>query len=257
MHETPPAMEFHVADAPPRTSRRRDEFPFFAKRAIEKRANSRCSNPGCLATTSGPHTDSERAVSIGVAAHITAASPKGPRFDPLMTRAQRRSVSNGIWLCARCGDLVDEDVQRFTVEVLRRWKAAADAQAQMMMGFPSSPIEVVGQNGCALPCPFCGFESQYGLRVCRGCQAEILYAATANEIQRAAVAGAGVVVILVLCLSDILGAGFLRSSGIGIVAVLACAVSLTAATQKAKKLKGVPRFTRLMTGAGDARGARA
>lgn len=257
MHETLLVMESHGGDASARTSGGRDEFPFFAKRAIEKRANSRCSNPACLASTSGPHTDSERAVSIGVAAHITAASRKGPRFDPLMTRAQRRSVSNGIWLCARCGDLVDEDVQRFTVEVLRRWKAAADAQAQMRMGVPSSPIEVVGQDGCALLCPFCGFESQYGLRVCRGCQAEILYAATANEIQRAAITGAGAVVILVVCLSDTFGAGFLRGFRIGIVVVVGCLVSLTAAIQEAKKLKGVPRFTRLMIGSGDASGARA
>ena len=32
-----------------------------------------------------------------------------------------------------------------------------------------------------LICPHCGFECQYGVRVCRGCQAEILYGPTFGE----------------------------------------------------------------------------
>ncbi len=41
-----------------------------------------CSNPACGQAISGLHTEVKEAVNIGVAAHITAASVGGPRFDP-------------------------------------------------------------------------------------------------------------------------------------------------------------------------------
>lgn len=65
----------------------------------------------------------------GRAAHITAASPGGPRFDASLTPQQRSSAENGIWLCADCADLVDKDSGRsFPVEVVRGWKMAAEAE---------------------------------------------------------------------------------------------------------------------------------
>lgn len=79
--------------------------------------------------TSGPQEDPTRVVNIGVAAHITAASPDGPRFDPSLTAEQRSSVQNGIWLCQTCGKLVDNDELRYTLAVLRDWKIAAEAAA--------------------------------------------------------------------------------------------------------------------------------
>jgi hypothetical protein len=44
-------------------------------------------------------------IDIGVAAHITAAAPNGPRYDPSLTSAQRRRHLNGIWLCRLRGTL--------------------------------------------------------------------------------------------------------------------------------------------------------
>ena len=63
---------------------------------------------------------------VGVAAHITAAAEGGPRFDPSLTRQQRSSAENGIWLCQTHAKLVDSDSPRFTVELLRQWKAEAE-----------------------------------------------------------------------------------------------------------------------------------
>ena len=40
-----------------------------------------------------------------------------------MTSAQRSDISNGIWLCANCADLIDKDEARFTPDDLRRAKA--------------------------------------------------------------------------------------------------------------------------------------
>ena len=53
----------------------RDDFPKTVIEILAKRAAQRCSNPQCNLLTSGPHSSSDKAVVIGVAAHITAASP--------------------------------------------------------------------------------------------------------------------------------------------------------------------------------------
>jgi len=107
----------------------RDDFAPATKDVLARRVGYRCSNSGCRQQTSGPHEDPSRAISVGVAAHITAASPGGPRFDPTLTPEQRRSIENGIWLCQTCGKLVDSDDQRYTVTSLRGWKRIAEAMA--------------------------------------------------------------------------------------------------------------------------------
>src|SRR6185369_16938585 len=73
-------------------------------------------------------------VNIGVAAHITAASPgskenPGPRYDESLTAQQRGDMANGIWLCQNCAKLIDSDVQRYPADLLRRWKVEAEARA--------------------------------------------------------------------------------------------------------------------------------
>src|SRR5690242_10450826 len=60
----------------------RDDFPESAKRALSARVNAKCSNPDCGAATSGPQLDPCKALNVGVAAHIAAAAPGGPRYDP-------------------------------------------------------------------------------------------------------------------------------------------------------------------------------
>lgn len=86
----------------------------------------RCSNQECRQVTSGPQEDSTKAVNIGVAAHITAVSLGGPRFDSSLTSDERQAAENGIWLCQSCAKLVDNDPIRYGVDTLRRWKADAE-----------------------------------------------------------------------------------------------------------------------------------
>jgi len=107
----------------------RDEFTNATKEELANRVGFRCSNPACRQPTRGPQSDSSGIVNIGVAAHITAASPDGPRYDPTLTAEQRRSAENGIWLCQTDGKLVDSDAVRYTVESLRAWKVAAEQVA--------------------------------------------------------------------------------------------------------------------------------
>ncbi len=107
----------------------RDDFSAKTKDLLARRVGFRCSNPGCRQLTVGPQVDPSGAVNIGVAAHITAASPEGPRYDSTLTREQRAAPENGIWLCQTDGKLVDSDRVRYTVEELRDWKERAEAAA--------------------------------------------------------------------------------------------------------------------------------
>jgi hypothetical protein len=105
----------------------RDDFSQTTKDTLAKRVNYRCSQ--CGQETAGPHTDSTKAVSIGVAAHITSAAKGGPRYDPSLTPEERKAPDNGIWMCQNHGKLVDADESRYTVEDLRAMKNKAEAAA--------------------------------------------------------------------------------------------------------------------------------
>src|ERR1700756_5433230 len=91
----------------------RDDFPVATKELLAKRVGFLCSNPNCQQPTSGPQEDRAKVVNIGVACHITAASPGGPRYDETLTPERRVDISNGIWLCQTHAKLVDNDVVRY------------------------------------------------------------------------------------------------------------------------------------------------
>lgn len=107
----------------------RDNFSSKTADALAKRVAYRCSNPSCRKRTIGPGTQDDRSASIGTAAHITGASGLGPRYDKSIQPSQRSHISNGIWLCADCGRLVDSDQDRFSIELLRNWKKLAESEA--------------------------------------------------------------------------------------------------------------------------------
>ncbi len=112
----------------------RDEFSEEVKKAVAQRVNYICSRPVCRAQTTGPQDDPSKAVNVGVAAHITAASEGGPRYDPEMTTEERKSPANAVWLCQTCAKLVDNDVVRFPAELLRKWKFDAEREARERVG---------------------------------------------------------------------------------------------------------------------------
>ncbi|MBM7093290.1 hypothetical protein JTP67_33260, partial [Streptomyces sp. S12] len=77
----------------------RDDFSRSTKDQLAKQAGHRCAHPHCGKPTSGADEGGIGSINIGVAAHITAASAGGPRYDPALTSEQRKHISNGIWLC--------------------------------------------------------------------------------------------------------------------------------------------------------------
>jgi hypothetical protein len=113
---------------PASTTRHRDDFSVAVLRLIANEVGNLCSNPGCGAPTSGP-SRSRGASNIGTGAHITAAAAGGPRYDVSLSTAERKAAANAIWLCARCGRLVDNDESTYTVDDLQDWKAQAIARA--------------------------------------------------------------------------------------------------------------------------------
>lgn len=112
----------------------RDDFTPRVKATLAQRAAYVCSNPDCRAVTAGPGSEANTTVNLGVAAHITAASPGGPRYDASLTSAQRAAPENGIWLCQTCGKLADDDAPGYSVELLLRWKAETEERARRGLG---------------------------------------------------------------------------------------------------------------------------
>ncbi len=74
----------------------RDEFSQTVRQIVANRVNWLCSNPDCRAGTGGPQLDPAKALNLGVAAHISAASPKGPRYDGSISNEDRKHAANTV-----------------------------------------------------------------------------------------------------------------------------------------------------------------
>lgn len=111
----------------------RDNFSKAIIETLKARVAHRCSNPDCRVPTSAPSSN-DKVNNIGIAAHICAASPGGPRYDSSMTIEERKSLSNGIWLCSNCSIDIDRDESYFTVEMLNSWKDSAEGTARIELG---------------------------------------------------------------------------------------------------------------------------
>ncbi|MEO1242767.1 MAG: hypothetical protein AAFX54_12735 [Pseudomonadota bacterium] len=110
---------------------KRDGFSNAVKLTLRERVGGRCSQPSCRKPTIGPDKSSDdKSTTIGVAAHICAASVGGPRYNNNQSPLERSSIKNGIWLCANCASLIDKNGgQDYPVPVLKNWKKNAEERA--------------------------------------------------------------------------------------------------------------------------------
>jgi hypothetical protein len=121
-------------------SKSRDDFTKATVDTLAKRAGGLCSNPECRRPTFGANRGDDGVANVGVAAHITAASLGGPRYDPTLSPEQRRHQLNGIWLCQTHGKLVDSDDKHFTIEMLHTWKRTAEERSfRAIVALPPTP----------------------------------------------------------------------------------------------------------------------
>jgi hypothetical protein len=102
----------------------RDNFTRDTTFKLAERAGYICSNPLCNRLTVGPSiSDNQSSIKTGIAAHICAASPGGPRYDMSQSKQERESIKNGIWLCATCSVLIDKNNgYDYPADHLRKWK---------------------------------------------------------------------------------------------------------------------------------------
>jgi hypothetical protein len=73
----------------------RDDFSKPTVDRMAKRVGMKCSYPDCRAPTSGPDA-AGGITNTGIAAHISAASPGGARYDPNLSSEERSDIGNGI-----------------------------------------------------------------------------------------------------------------------------------------------------------------
>jgi hypothetical protein len=111
----------------------RDDFPASVKDELARRVAYLCSRPACRRPTAGPKSGATGTVNLGEAAHIRAASPGGPRYNPELSGNERASADNGIWLCPTCAKLIDSDENRYAEGKVREWKADAEAAAALAL----------------------------------------------------------------------------------------------------------------------------
>jgi hypothetical protein len=241
----------------------RDNFPERIKRVLQDRTGNRCSNPECRTLTSGANAHPERATKTGVAAHITAASPGGPRYNPTLTLEQRQSAENGIWLCQTCAHFVDTDYLNYSAELLITWKCQAEQDADdetkgRKGRLPSPPIEPELTPKEGWGCPFCGTVVEFENHVCLGCQAEVVPGLTRFERQDAGktgmMIGGGLFFALFVVLPNWLKSSYGWNTGmlwglgtyaaiIGVLMALVGAVTVVHFSEQ-KRLQEPPRFFR-------------
>jgi hypothetical protein len=129
----------------------RDDFPKRVVVTVAQRAGYLCSNPDCRRPTSGPHSQVDRALVTGQAAHLCAASAGGPRFDPDQSPEERKSIANAIWLCGDCNKRIDTDWAAWPLEKLKKMKDEHERWIAAQEMIPSLPeISLATRGGLRL-----------------------------------------------------------------------------------------------------------
>lgn len=77
-----------------------------------------------------PQEDPNRALNLGVAAHLAGAAPGSARYDANMTSEQRSAIENGIWLCQNCAKLIDNNPAAYSTPMLQAMRLLAEATAR-------------------------------------------------------------------------------------------------------------------------------
>jgi hypothetical protein len=87
-------------------------------------SGNRCAFPRCPLAVIEP----ESGKPVGRICHIRAKSPRGKRYDPAQTDAERHGFGNLILLCPIHHDVIDSDEEAYTVERLEHMKADHEAR---------------------------------------------------------------------------------------------------------------------------------
>lgn len=131
----------------PETAARKPRRPALPQRVVAyvwARAAGRCEFLGCNdALWKDVLTNKE--ANVAKLAHIIAASPDGPRGDPILSPKLATEASNIMLLCGTHHDLVDDKKLEtsYTVEVLRSYKERHEARVERLTAIDESRRSVV------------------------------------------------------------------------------------------------------------------
>jgi energy-coupling factor transporter ATP-binding protein EcfA2 len=122
----------------------RAEFSAATRKILAERAGYQCSVLNCGRSTVGPG-QGQAVVNIGMAAHIYAASPGGPRGTGGLSAAERREPENGIWCCYIHGKAIDSNAgDGFSAIQLKAWKRLHEARKSAeILGLPQVNLGLV------------------------------------------------------------------------------------------------------------------
>jgi hypothetical protein len=130
--------------------KQRDDFDKKIIEALAKRASFICSNPDCRCLTLAPsNIDEEKFIYNGIAAHITAASKGGPRYDENMMPDERSNISNAIFLCGNCSIAIDKNNGLdYSINQLTHWKQQHEEwiQGHLNKSLANSLVIVAGEH---------------------------------------------------------------------------------------------------------------
>ncbi|MTE17025.1 hypothetical protein [Nocardia aurantiaca] len=97
----------------------RDRVPLAQEKVVIARSGNKCAYPSCgLDLTIDPQHSGDQPKATGKVAHIAAASPGGPRYNASMTKDQRGSAENLIYLCGPHHDAIDSQLHHHTTAFL-------------------------------------------------------------------------------------------------------------------------------------------
>lgn len=118
------------------------EFDEKTKRTVAARVGNRCTI--CDLPTHGPNEKPDKATILGEAAHIRGKRPGAARYDPGMTDAERRHITNALWACGNCHGKFDKDYLYYSVEELHSLRAVAEDRARerqcRLSDSPTAPL---------------------------------------------------------------------------------------------------------------------
>jgi len=107
----------------------RENFTLKVREQIAESAGYQCSFPTCDRRTIGPSQTPGNVSKSGYAAHIYAASPRGPRGQGGLSPSELQAAGNGIWLCGTHAKLVDNNRgMDYPPEVLLSYKALHESR---------------------------------------------------------------------------------------------------------------------------------
>lgn len=118
-------------------------------RELYMKSGNECAFPGCHNVLIN-----ENGIFVGEVCHIEAALPGGERFNPYMTNEERRSYDNLILMCPQ-HHIITNDVQEYTVEILKQMKRTHEARYSGGIGQMENSVIDYGVTSVVSPCRNC------------------------------------------------------------------------------------------------------